>query len=508
MTNKDKYDNLSLMNLSSLIKSFPQESHLPVSPRPYINHSVEFKKSFTSVERIKMMEKVGWNVFFFPAEMITGCDFLSDSGTTTMTNVQWAALHLGDESYGSNRGYFTLMGAIRNTFGNDFFNSPELGRPNAFIFHQGRPCEDALFSALGRLGKGQIIPSNGHFDTTAANIEINGIKAQNFFSPELADDASPFHFKGNMDTAKLKQLLKKDLSKVPLVYMTITNNTGGGQPVSLANIKEVADIVHSYKLPFFIDACRFAENAWFIKTYEKEYKNSSIPEIVKKMFSYCDGFTISFKKDGLVNMGGGLFIRDGGFFMKKYPLLPEAILDYQIVKEGHPTYGGMSGRDIMALTEGLKTIVDEHYLSYRIGQVQRFGKAMLENHIPIVTPVGGHAIYLDVNKFFAGTKMKPEDFGGISFTALLLSLYGHRACELGYFAFGSYDKKTKVETYPDVNFVRFAVPRLRYEDTDLLSCVEAVKSLYENRDLIPKMKVVYGKELTLRHFKARFAFEK
>lgn len=488
------------MNLSSLIKSFKEENKLKTSPRPYINHSVEFKKSYSPIERAKMLEKVGLNVFFFPAEMITGCDFLSDSGTTTMTNKQWAALHLGDESYGSNRGYFQLIEVVRNTFGEEF--------SNAFLFHQGRPCEDALFTAIGRLGSDQIIPSNGHFDTTAANIENNKIKAVNLFSKELTDEKNASHFKGNMDTEKLKKLLKSEHQKIPLVYMTITNNTGGGQPVSLSNIKEVAEIVHGYNLPFFIDACRFAENAWFIKTYEKEYKNKSIPEIVRKIFSYCDGITISFKKDGLVNMGGGLFIKNNGFFIKKYPKLPEAILDYQIVKEGHPTYGGMSGRDIMALVEGLKTVVDENYLTYRIGQVQRFGQAMLDNNIPVINPIGGHAVYLDINKFFKGTKMKPEDFGGISLTALLLSLYGHRACELGYFAFGSYDKKTGIETHPDVNFVRFAVPRLRYEDRDLMSSVEAVKALHENRDMIPKVKVTYGRELTLRHFKSRFAFEK
>ena len=496
------------MNLSSLVKSFKEERQLPAFPRPYINHSVEFKKSYTPVERAKMLEKVGLNVFFFPAEMITGCDFLSDSGTTTMTNKQWAALHLGDESYGSNRGYFELIKVIRETFGEEFFNSPEKGKPNAFLFHQGRPCEDALFTALGRLGEGQIIPSNGHFDTTAANIEINKIKAVNLFSKELTDEKSTSHFKGNMDTEKLKKLLKTDHKKIPVVYMTLTNNTGGGQPASLKNIKEVAEIIHSYKLPFFIDACRFAENAWFIKTYEKEYKNKTVLQIVRKIFSYCDGITISFKKDGLVNMGGGLFIKNDGYFMKKYPDLPGGILDYQIVKEGHPTYGGMSGRDIMALAEGLKTIVNEDYLTYRIGQVSRFGQAMIDNNIPVVSPIGGHAVYLDINKFFKGTKMKPEDFGGISLTALLLSLYGHRACELGYFAFGSYDKKTGIETHPDVNFVRFAVPRLRYEDQDLLSAVAAVKALHNNRDLIPKIDVTYGRKLTLRHFKARFAFKK
>lgn len=496
------------MKLAKVKKQFPDEFDLPISPRPYFNHSVEFKKKFTSAERADVLEKVGLNVFFFPSEMITGCDLLSDSGTTTMTNKQWAGLHLGDEAYGSNRGYFLLLEKIRSLFGKEYFNDPESGNPNAFLFHQGRPCEDALFTVLGKLGNGQIIPSNGHFDTTAANIENNKIRSVNLFSEELSDTKSNFHFKGNMNVKKLKNLISGQREKIPVVYLTITNNTGGGQPVSLDNIREVSQTVHAANLPLFIDACRFAENAWFIKTYEKAYKNKSILQIVYEIFSLVDGFTISFKKDGLVNMGGGLFIRNKGIFMKNYPKICDAILDYQIVKEGHPTYGGMSGRDIYALTEGLDTIVREEYLTYRINQVQRFGQAMSDGGIPIITPVGGHAVYLDIDRFFTGTGMRPEDFGGVALTALLLSGYGHRACELGYFAFGSYDKNTGKEIHPDVNFVRFAVPRLRYEDRDLAACAQAVKTLHDNRDLIPKIEVTYGRELTLRHFKARFAFRK
>ncbi len=494
------------MKLSSLIKQFPQEKNFDSSPRPYINHSVELKRPISVEERIRMLEKVGLNVFFFPAEMISGCDFLSDSGTTTMTNKQWAVLHLGDESYGSNRGYFLLRETVNETFGEAFFNDPSLNRPNAFLFHQGRPAEDAFFSVLSQVGENLIIPSNGHFDTTAANIEANKIKPVNLFSEKLMDKSSNFHFKGNINLKKLKILLEKEKDNIPLVYLTITNNTGGGQPVSIANIKASSELVHSFGIPLFFDACRFAENAWFIKNHEKGYQKKSIREIVKGMFSYVDGFTISFKKDGLVNMGGGLFFKNDGLFMKKFPKIANTILDYQIIKEGHPTYGGMSGRDIMTLVEGLKTIVKEEYLDYRVKQVQYFGGLLQRNGIPIVTPVGGHAVYMDINRFFKGTKMKPEDFGGISFTALLLSLYGHRACELGYFAFGQYDEKTQKETPPDINFVRFAVPRLRYENRDLEAAAEAIKSLYDNRDKIPKVKVVYGRGLTLRHFKARFAF--
>ena len=472
---------------------------IPKGPRPYFNHSVEFKKNFTEKERTEALEKAGLNVFFFPAEMITGCDLLSDSGTTTMTNEQWAAMHLGDESYGSNRGYFLLKSQIEETFG---------GKYLSFIFHQGRAAENALFSFVGGLGKDLIIPSNGHFDTTEANIKANKIKALNLFCPEFKDKNSNSNFKGDMDTEKLKELLLKQSEKIPLVYLTITNNTGGGQPVSLKNIKEVSVLAHEHGIPFFLDACRFAENAWFIKNCEKGYEKKEIKAIVKEIFSYADGFTISFKKDGLVNMGGGIFIKPDGFFAKKYPQAMDKLTNHQITTEGHPTYGGLTGRDIMALSSGLTTVLREDYLNYRIGQLKDFGRAMEEKGLPIVTPVSGHAVYLDINKFFEGTQMKPGDFGGISFTAKLLSEYGHRACELGNFAFGSYDKKTDQEKFPEINYVRFAVPRLRYEKRDLDSVAEAAGELYKNRDKIPGVNVIYGKDLPLRHFKARFEFKR
>lgn len=475
-------------------------------PRPYANHSVEFKSVFTREERMKKLEEVGLNVFYFPSEMVPGCDMLSDSGTTTMTNEQWAALHLGDEAYGSNRGYFLLRDQIHQIFGEAFFNDPSSGKPNAFIFHQGRSAEDALFSILGKLATDQIIPSNGHFDTTEANIQVNGIKPVNLFHPELKNADSTSLFKGNMDIERLGDLLAKSSAHIPVVFMTITNNTGGGQPVSLNNIKQAAELCKQYEIPFFIDACRFAENAWFIQQNEEGYKNKTIKEIVGEIFSYADGFTISFKKDGLANMGGGLFLRNNGNFTKQHPTAADNLMNYQIVKEGHTSYGGMSGRDIMALVKGLETITKDEYLSYRIKQVQNFGQKLKTLGLPVLTPTGGHAVYLDMNKFFEGTKLQAGDFGGISFTALLLAGYGHRACELGYYAFGSYNQETGEETFPEVNFVRFAVPRLRYEEQDLSAVAEAVKALHDIRDKIPGVEVTFGKELTLRHFKSRFRF--
>ena len=494
------------MALRHLIRRFPGESSLAVGPRPYVNHSVEMKRPSTPGERARMLESVGLNVFSFPSEMVTGCDLLSDSGTTTMTNEQWASLHLGDEAYGSNRGYFLLMEQIGRVFGEEFAASGADRRQNAFLFHQGRPSEDALFTQLGRLGSGLVIPSNGHFDTTRANIETNRIQALDLFSPSLRDVSSRDCFKGDMDVVRLRQLLGKSADKVPLAYLTVTNNTGGGQPVSMGNIREVSGIAHSHGIPLFLDACRFAENAWFIKQHERGYRRKSVTDIVREMFTYVDGFTISFKKDGLANMGGGLFLRRGGLFVKKYPGLQDALTDHQITREGHPTYGGLSGRDIMAISVGLRTVTREDYLSYRIRQVQEFGEAMLRHGLPVLTPFGGHAVYLDMTRFFSGTALKPADYGGISFTALLLAAYGHRACELGNFAFGSTDRATGRERLPEVNFVRFAVPRLRYEEQDLSSVAEAAHALYEKRRSIPPVEVTYGRELSLRHFKAHFRF--
>jgi len=495
------------MSLLEFIQGMSGEQDLKIRPRAYFNHAVEFKKPYTAEERAKKLEEIGLNVFFFPSEMVTGCDCLSDSGTSTMTNQQWAALHYGDESYGCNKGYYLLKDQIHRVFGEEFFNTQELGRPNAFIFHQARSAENALFSQIGKLGQNLVITSNGYFDTTEANAEANKIKALNLFSPELKNENSNINFKGNMDTVRLEELLKNSSDKVPLIYMTITNNPGGGQPVSMANIKRVAEIAKKYEIPFFFDACRFAENAWFIKKHETGFESKTVLEIVREMFAYADGFTISFKKDGLVNMGGGLFLKDGGLFIKKYPQLPNCLVDFQILTEGNPSYGGMSGRDIMALVEGLKTITQEYYLDHRINQVQQLGQTMHEMGLPVLMPTGGHAVYLDVNKFFADIPMRPEDFGGISLTAILLAAYGHRACELGYFAFGQYDKDTGQEKLPEVNFVRFAIPRLRYERQDLDSMALAIKNLYDNRDNIPAVEVVYGRDLTLRHFKAKFKFK-
>jgi tryptophanase len=459
----------------------------PHNPRAYVNSTIRFHHEFTLKQRLAAAEKAGWNVFQFPSEMLRGGDLLSDSGTTTMTVEQTAAMFLGDEAYGSNYGYFKLLETFEQVWGvseKDF---------EIYLFHQCRAAEHALFTQIGKMGEGLKIPSNGHFDTTMANIEANGIKAIDYFSKELQEDGyAPF--KGNMDVEKLEKLLKEEAKNVPLVYLTITNNSGGGQPVSMENIKAVKKLCDRHGKSLFLDVCRFAENTWFVKNRENGYQKKPIADIVKELFSLCDGFTISLKKDGLANMGGALVIKKKGHIARQNPAMLNAIRDHQILTEGHPTYGGLSGHDIMTIAEGLKTVVTEQYLDSRIGQVQAFGDYLRQNNVPVLWPFGGHAIYIDGDKFFEGTKLKRGDFGGVALTGLLL-LKGVRLCELGAFSFG--------EDFP-TNFIRAAVPRNKYEIQDLYYVADCIKALHDRRHEIPRAVPVYGKELTLRHFKARF----
>jgi tryptophanase len=478
------------------------------------------------------------NVFMFPADKIPGCDLLSDSGTTTMTMEQWSRLLLGDEAYGSNEGYFQLKDRIVETFGPSFKHKDKHFE-NVFLFHQGRAAERALFYTISELigASGAvlkplsdglddhlkevieqkvhswhthwgepyfIIPSNAHFDTTEANAEHSNLIPINIPCDEAADKSYYYPFKGNMNIKLLESLLENEADRVPIVYLTITNNTGGGQPVSMENIKQVSTLAHRYGIPFFFDACRFAENAWFIRQREAAYKSLTIPEIVREMFDHVDGFHISFKKDGLTNIGGGIIIKEDSLFNDRYPDFRNNLTDFQILTEGHPTYGGMAGRDLKALVEGLKTVIRQEYLDARIKQTKRFGDKLMQYEIPLVTPIGGHAVYLDMDQFFDQGD-KDEDFHGISLTALLL-IAGHRLCELGLYAFGKYRGNKYFPPLPRVNNVRGAIPRMAYEDQDLFALAEAIKILHDNRDKIPAVFVEYGAELSLSHFKSRFRF--
>jgi len=504
-------------------------------------------KRVTKEQREFALEKTEYSMFSFPADLVF-VDFLSDSGSGTMTDLQWAALFHGDESYARNKGYYVLLDAIRDTFerGDDpkksinlifsgetnvkklmeelyltsdqggFVNGGinQLVRPNAFIVPQGRCAEHLLFSTIAPILKQKsldtnYIPNNGHFDTTEANIVANGIYPINLFSANLMDDF-PYDemdkrnpFKGNMDVKELEKFIQeKGLELIALIYITITNNIAAGQPVSMSNIKEVHSIAKKYEIPLFFDACRFSENANFIKEFEQGYRNRSIPSIVKEMFSYVDGFTISFKKDGLANIGGGLFFKDKGVFHSKFSTdgdIGIKLKERQILTFGNDSYGGMSGRDIMALAAGLYEVVQETYLNERKNQVREFARKLAKNGIPVILPAGGHAIYINMNKFFKGTNMKVDDFGGVGFTIELLRHYGIRACELGPFAF-EWDKKTPEQRKGILNLVRFAVPRNVYSASHIDYAVAAITELYHHKEKIPKVRISRGAELRLRHF--------
>jgi len=507
-------------------------------------------KEVSKEQREVVLKKTEYSMFSFPADMLV-LDFLSDSGSSSMTDLQWAALFHGDESYGRNKGYYVLLDAIRDTFerGDEpkkainlilsgetnvkklmdelyltsfeggFVNGGihQLTRPNAFLVPQGRCAEHLLFSTIAPILKQKspnkefFILNNGHFDTTEANIAVNGLHPINLFSANLMEDFPPDQmditnpFKGNMDSEKLESFIqKKGADSIPLIYLTITNNTAAGQPVSMNNIKMVNEIAHRYEIPLFLDACRFAENAYFIKEFEEGYNNLSILKIIQEMFSYIDGFTISFKKDGLANIGGGLFIRDRSIFFQKFSNngnIGSKLKEKQILTFGNDSYGGLSGRDIMALAVGLYEIVKLPYLTERIRQIREFARKLTENGVPVVLPAGGHAVYINMDKFFKGTEMKVDDFGGVGFSIELLRHYGIRACELGPFAF-EWDKKTPEQRKSILNLVRFAVPRNTYGHSHINYAVAAVTELYRNREKIPKVRVSRGANLRLRHFQS------
>jgi tryptophanase len=507
-------------------------------------------RNISKEQRERALKETEYNVFSFPAELLV-VDFLSDSGTSAMTNDQWAALFHGDESYGRNTGYYVLLDAFRDTFerGDEkkklvdlvlrneqnvdklldelfltniqggFVNGGvfQLIRPNTFLVPQGRCSEHLLFSTLTRVlrkrnsNRGFWIPSNGHFDTTEANIRSNGLHPINLFSEDLLSEfpieeievKNPF--KGNMDIKRLRELIdEKGVESIPLIYLTITNNTAAGQPVSIQNMKMTREVADNFGIPLFYDACRFAENAYFIKKFEAGYSDKSIPEIVKEMFTYADGFSISFKKDGLANMGGGLFFKDQGAFHNRFSSEGDIgiqLKETQILIFGNDSYGGLSGRDIMALTIGLYEVLDENYLEDRVEQVSYMAKKLFENNIPIVLPPGGHAIYLNMDKFFEGTNMVWEDFGGIGFAIELIKYYGIRATELGPFAF-EWDKKNAEGKKGILNLVRFSIPRNVYGIEHIDYAVAAITELYKNKSEIPKVQVIRGKELNLRHFQS------
>ncbi|MBL7158859.1 tryptophanase [Candidatus Microgenomates bacterium] len=451
-----------------------------MKPEPFRIKMVEEIKLPPKKDREKAIKKAGYNVFQLKANDIF-IDLLTDSGTSAMSDKQWAAMLTTKQSYAGSDSYYLLEKIVKDLFGFKFF----------VPVHQGRAAEHILFSNI--VQPGQIIPNNSHFDTTGANIEFVGGDPQDFVIKTAYDPKKEVPFKGNMDVKKLEAFVKKNKKKIPLIMLTITNNKVGGQPVSMANIRATSQIAKKHKILFFIDACRFAENAYFIKTREKGYKNKTIREIAREIFSYADGCTFSGKKDALVNIGGILATNNKKLF--------EKIRNTLVIKEGFPTYGGLACRELAAMAQGLKESTQESYLEYRHGQIKHLWSRLNQAGIPIVKPVGGHAAYIDGKKFFA--HLPQNQFPSQTLAIELYLEGGIRGVELGSSCFGKIDAKTGKMILPKLDLLRLAIPRRVYTNSHLDYVAETVIRIYKKRKKIKGLKRIYAPPL-LGHFLAKF----
>ena len=450
---------------------------------PFRIKVVEPIKKVSQNEREKILKEAGYNIFNIDSEKVY-IDLLTDSGTGAMSDNQWAGIMLGDEAYANCRNWKHFESILKEI----------TGLKHIIPTHQGRAAENILFSTI--VEPGMIVPNNNHFDTTFANIMEQGGDPRNLVDDPGKDPDLEHPFKGNINIEKLDQLLSKHADKIPLIMLTITNNSGGGQPVSMENIRKVRKIADKYDRPFFFDACRFAENTYFIKTREKGYKNKSIKEIAQEMFSYVDGVTMSAKKDGLANMGGFVAVNDDQ--------LADKLKEKLILKEGFLTYGGLAGRDLEALARGFQEVLEEDYLEYRINQVKFLGDLLDEYGIPYMKPTGGHAVYLDAQKFLDHIPQK--HFPAQSLTVELYKRGGIRAVEIGSFMFAVPDQETGEISYPELDLVRLALPRRVYTNSHLRYVAEVIKEIYDKRHECRGLRIVANGETSLRHFVARLEY--
>jgi len=441
---------------------------------PFRIRTVEPIRFTSMAHREDFLKKAGYNPFLLKAEDVL-IDLLTDSGTGALSSHQMGSMISSDESYAGSSSFYKLEAAVRDVMGFKY----------VIPTHQGRAAENILFSRLAR--PDDIIPSNGHFDTTRAHIEYAGAVAVDL--PCATLKAGPFN--GNMNTDALEKLIMEEgKEKIPVIMMTITNNTGGGQPVSMSNLQKVSAIASKYGIPFFIDACRFAENAWFIKTREKGYEETLPIDIAREIFSLADGCTMSAKKDGMSNMGGFLALND--------EKLAQSCKSLGILTEGFSTYGGMAGYDMETVAIGLYESLEEDYLRYRIGSLQYIGKKLNECGIPLIYPVGGHAIYLDAGQIL--THVPPLQYPGWSFNVALYLLGGVRGCEIGSVMFGSQPDGTEKPASHEL--VRLAFPRRVYTQSHADYLIEVILSAYEQRKKLGGYRII-EEQPVLRHFSCK-----
>ncbi len=445
---------------------------------PFRIHSVEPLRMTSAAERGAAVRAAGYNLFNLHADDVL-IDLLTDSGTGAMSRDQWAAIQHGDESYAGSPSWFRFEAAVRDLF------------PFRHVIptHQGRAAEKILFSVVG--GPGRVVPNNTHFDTTRANVEATGAEALDLVIAEGRDPSLVHPFKGNMDVAALEKVLADRAGDVPVVFLTITNNSGGGQPVSLANVRAVSEVCRASGVPLFLDACRFAENAWFIHEREEGQSGRAIADIVREVASYADGMTMSAKKDPFGNIGGWLALNDDD--------VAERCRNLLILTEGFPTYGGLAGRDLEAIAQGLTEAVDPDYLRYRIRSTAYLGEALDAAGVPVVRPTGGHAVYLDARALLS--HLDPLEYPGQSLAVALYVYGGIRSCEIGSVMFGRRPDGT--EAPAAMELVRLAIPRRTYTQSHIDYVIEVVTAVARRAGDLPGYAMTHEPP-ALRHFTARF----
>jgi tryptophanase len=446
---------------------------------PFRIKSVEPIQFTTSEQRADILKAAFYNPFLIASQDVI-IDLLTDSGTSAMSSAQWAGIMMGDESYAGSPSFFRFEETVREI----------TGMPRVIPTHQGRASEKILFSITG--GPGKVFLSNTLFDTTRANIEYSGAEGIDLICAEGMHPSIPAPFKGNIDTARLEaEILRIGADRIPMVILTVTNNSGGGQPVSMSNIRATHEICRRYGIPMYIDACRFAENAWFIKTREEGYATLSVPEIVREMFSYADGCTMSAKKDAFANIGGFLAMHDDTLAQQCRNLL--------IITEGFPTYGGLAGRDLEAIAIGLKEVMEEPYLRYRTRTTEYLTQKLMAAGVPVMQPAGGHAVYLDAKAFLPHVPV--EQYPGQALVCALYLQGGIRSVEIGSLMFGKYaDDGSLIPAA--LELVRLAIPRRVYTQSHIDYVAEVIIDTYAQRDGIGGMRILEEAPL-LRHFTAK-----